>query len=85
MIPEQVDQWHAIRVLVGNLQELGYKKVIVRSDQEPAIVRLKKGVKMEFSEHMTCAGGRIQITGGSEHTDLNLAGADTNAQGCTGK
>ena len=40
--------------MAGNLEELGYTKVAVRSDQEPAIARLKKSVKREFGEDMTC-------------------------------
>ena len=60
----------------------------MRSDQEPAIVRLKKAVKREFSEDMTCEEapiGESRSLGGSAHTDSDLARTNTNAQGCIGK
>ena len=43
-----------MKVLVGNLEELGYKKVIVRSDQEPAIVKLKSAVKRDMAQEVIC-------------------------------
>ena len=45
VVPEKGDYLHVVTKLIGNLEELGYTKVIVRSDQEPAIVKLKSAVK----------------------------------------
>ena len=52
VVPEKGEHWHAIKVLTGNLEEVGHKRVIVRSDQEPAILKLKQAVKREASLEM---------------------------------
>ena len=36
------------------MEKLGYNKVIVRSDQEPAIVMLKSAVKREMTQSVIC-------------------------------
>ena len=54
VIPEKGEHWHAVRMLVGSLEELGYNQVIVRSDQEPAIVKLKSAVKREITREVIC-------------------------------
>ena len=44
---------HVVKVLVGNLESLGYTKVIVRSDQAPAIVKLS-AVARGMTQELTC-------------------------------
>ena len=41
------------------MEELGHKRVIVRSDQEPAILKLKQAVKREVSQEMVCEESRV--------------------------
>ena len=53
VVPEKGEHWRAIRVLFGNLEELGYEQVIARSGLAPAMARLKKAVKRELGEDMT--------------------------------
>ena len=54
VIPEKGEHWHAVKTLVGNLDELGHKQVIERSGQEPAIVKLKQAVKREAAQEVVC-------------------------------
>ena len=48
------DHWYSSRVLEGQLAELGYKRVIIRSDQEPAIKKLKETVKRVSDTQIVC-------------------------------
>ena len=43
-VPENEECRRAVKVMVGNLEAVGYTEVIVCSDQEPAIVKLKSAV-----------------------------------------
>ena len=48
VVPEKGEHWYAIKMLVGFADELGYKKIILKSDQEPAILSVKAAVKREM-------------------------------------
>ena len=50
VVPEKGEHWYAVKSLSGNLEELGYQRVVVRNDQEPAIVKLKATVKRELNQ-----------------------------------
>ena len=47
VVPQKGKHWYAIKILSGMLDSLGYKKVMFKSDQEPAIMSLKEAVKNE--------------------------------------
>ena len=47
VVPEKGRNPHATKVLRHELESLGYKQIIIKSDQEPAIVSLKESVKRE--------------------------------------
>jgi len=76
------EHWHAIKVLAGNMEELGHNRVIVRSDQEPAILKLKQAVKRETYQEMVCEEslvGGISIAGECQHPHQHSARANQNA------
>ena len=54
VVPEQGEHWYAVKSLSRKLEELGYRRVVVRSDQEPAIVILKAAVKSELNQAVIC-------------------------------
>ena len=41
VVPQKGNHWYGIKVLSGIVESLGHSKVILKSDQEPAIVSLK--------------------------------------------
>ena len=45
--PQKGSHWYGIKVLSGIIESLGHSKVILKSDQEPALVSLKDAVKSE--------------------------------------
>ena len=48
MFPRRaVSHWYGIKVLSGVVESLGHSKVILKSDQEPALLSLKDAVKSE--------------------------------------
>ena len=47
--PQKGLHWYPVKVLTNFIRALGYTKVIVKSDQEPAILNLKEGVDNENS------------------------------------
>jgi hypothetical protein len=49
VVPEKGEHWYAIKTLVTFVEELGYEKIVLKSDQEPAIMGLKAAVKRELS------------------------------------
>ena len=49
VVPEKGEHWYAIKILVTFVEELGYEKIVLKSDQEPAIMGLKAAVKRELS------------------------------------
>ena len=40
-MPEKGENWYALKVLAGYIEESGHRRVILRSDKEPAIIKLK--------------------------------------------
>lgn len=50
MLPEKGNVPNAVKRLSHNLQFLGYKRIILKSDQEPAIVNLKAALVRERPE-----------------------------------
>ena len=50
VVPEKGRDPHAIKVLRHEIEILGYKKIILKSDQVPAIMALKESVKRERDE-----------------------------------
>ena len=47
VVPEKGRHPHAIKRLGERLDELGYRRMILKSDDEPAIVALKAAAKLE--------------------------------------
>ena len=47
VVPQKGVQAYAVKVLGGIVDSLGYKRVLLKSDQEPAILSLKERVKNE--------------------------------------
>jgi len=46
VVPRKGDDAHAVQVLSDHTKELGHRKIILKSDQEPSIVSLKERVSM---------------------------------------
>ena len=46
VVPEKGRHPHAVKRLGERIEELGYRKIILKSDDEPAIVALKAGAKV---------------------------------------
>ncbi len=46
-VPRKGDHWYSTQVLAKQIEEWGYDRIILRSDQEPAIKALKAAVKRE--------------------------------------
>ena len=47
VVPEKGEHWYAIEVFAGYTEETGHKRIILKSDQEPAIIKLKSVAKRE--------------------------------------
>ena len=47
VVPQKGSHWYGIKVLSGVIESLGHSKVILKSDQEPALLSLKDAVKSE--------------------------------------
>ena len=47
VVPQKGNHAYGIKVLSGVIESLGHLKIILKSDQEPAILSLKDAVKME--------------------------------------
>ena len=52
IVPRKGGNNHAITTVVNVLNSLGHKKIILKSDQEPSIMKLKEAVKREFGENI---------------------------------
>ena len=46
-MPQKGNHGYGIKVLSGIIESLGHSKVILKSDQEPALMSLKDAVKSE--------------------------------------
>ena len=53
VVPQKGSHWYGIKVGSGIVDSLGYKRVVVKSDQEPAILSLKEGIKNESAAEVT--------------------------------
>ena len=71
VVPQKGRHWYAIKVLKGIMMSLGYKRAILKSDQEPAILSLKEAVinelgieviEEESPEYDSRANGEIERT-----------------------
>ncbi len=51
LVPRKGEESHAIGTLLNVLNQFGYKEIILKSDQEPAILKLKEAVKREFGNN----------------------------------
>ena len=48
VVAQEGSHWHSIKVLGGVIESLGHSKIILKSDQEPALILLwKDAVKSE--------------------------------------
>jgi len=54
VVPEKGDNWYAIKVLAGYIEETGHRRVILKSDQKRAIIKLKNAVKRESGVEIAC-------------------------------
>ena len=54
VVPEKEEHWYAIKVLAGYIEETGRNRIILKSDQEPAIIKLKSAVKRESGVEIAC-------------------------------
>ena len=48
VVPQKGRNAYAIKILAGMIVSLGYKKILLKSDQEPAVLALKEAVKNEL-------------------------------------
>lgn len=48
VVPNKGRHWYAIKMLVGIINNLGHKRIIFKSDQEPSIMALKDAVRNEI-------------------------------------
>ena len=65
VFPEKGETWYAIRALAGYIEDTGHKRVIMKSDQEPAIIKLKAAVMREIERGSVriIPSGRVEVTG----------------------
>ncbi len=54
VVPAKGNNQHAVKKLSQTLGELGHKKMILKSDQEPAMIELKELVKIERERMILC-------------------------------
>jgi len=47
VVPQKGNHWYGIKILSGVIESLGHSKIILKSDQEPALLSLKDAVKSE--------------------------------------
>ena len=47
IVPQKGNRWYGIKVLTGVIESLGHSKIILKSDQEPALISFKDAVKSE--------------------------------------
>ena len=45
VVPEKGENWYAIKVPAGYIEEIGHIRVIMKSDQEPAIIKLRSAAR----------------------------------------
>ena len=53
VIPQKGRHWYGVKIAARVVGSLGYKRVILKSDQGPAILNLKEGVKNESAAEIT--------------------------------
>ena len=53
---------HAVSVVVAAIRETGYRRIILKSDDEPAIIALKQQVKLECKDVRKPPQGIIRLT-----------------------
>ena len=53
VIPQKGAHWYGIKIGSGIIDSLGYKRVVLKSDQEPAILSMKEGIKNENAAEIT--------------------------------
>ena len=61
VVPEKGKRWYAIKILGGVVGSLGYRRIILKSDQEPAIKSLKEGVNNESGPIEICLKSRRRM------------------------
>ena len=47
VVPHKGKHWYSVKITSGMVDSLGYKRVVLKSDQGPAIMSMKEGVKNE--------------------------------------
>ena len=47
VVPQKGNRWYGIKALSGVIEGLGHPKIILKSDQEPALISLKDAAKSE--------------------------------------
>ena len=77
VVPEKGRNPHAIKILRRGIENLGYKKMILRSDQEPAIMALKESVKRERDEDIVMEESPV----GESASNGSIENAVRNVQG----
>ena len=77
VVPEKGRNAHAVKVLRHEIEILGYKKMILKSDQEPAIMALKESVKRERDEDIVMEESPV----GESASNGSIENAVRNVQG----
>ena len=54
VVQEKGENWYVIKVLAGYIEETGHKRVVFKSDQEPAIIKLNHALKREMGTDIVC-------------------------------
>ena len=47
VVPQKGKHWYSVKILGGALDSLGYKRLILKSEQEPAVMNMKEAVRLE--------------------------------------
>ena len=69
MVPRKGVDEHAVRRVVQDIKNLGYRKITFASDQEPAILAMKEEVRRAFYQDVIMEGspvGESQSNGRAE-------------------
>ena len=77
MVPRKGADEHAVMRIVQDIKNLGYKKVIFKSDQEPAILALKEEVRRMLSQDVIMEAspvGESQSNGREENAVRRVKG-----------
>ena len=79
---------YAVKRLAQLINRLGYRRVIIKSDQEPSIIALKEAVKRELEMEVSFEEspvGEHQSNGAIENAVWGNSRTSQNIEGCSRK